>query len=315
MRVNKESYTSASSFPSKLLHINPIEDKKIKPIHAQLILTNACNLNCSFCSCSDRDKKKKLTLKQIKNIIDILVENGCKAITITGGGEPLMYYEINEVISYASNKLKVGLVTNGILLKRLKYHNNLTWCRISSSDDRTPAYENIEYAIKINPKTDWAFSHVVTKNPNYEIIKGMIEFANRNNFTHIRLVSDLLDLNNVPDLDIIKKYLMEKNVNDNLVIYQGRKDSTIGTKNCYISLLKPVICPEGIFACCGIQYAIHGQKHDMIDSMKMGKVKDLNKILTKQECFDGSKCNNCYYQEYNNALTKLLIKPDHMEFV
>lgn len=251
MVVNKESYTSASAFPSKLLHINPIDHGKIKPIHAQLILTNECNLNCGFCSYADRDKKKKLKLEQVIDIIDVLYKHGCKSCTLTGGGETLMYSNINETIDYLSlNGIKAGLVTNGKLLDRLKYHDNLTWCRISSSDDRVPSYDKISYALEMNPKTDWAFSHVVTKEPNYETIRGLVDFANKNKFTHIRLVSDLLDLDNVPNLDIVKNHLKRTGIDDHLVIYQGRKDSTKGTKNCYISLLKPMISPEGIMPCC-----------------------------------------------------------------
>ena len=313
--VNISSFSSASEFPTKLLHQNAIENGKIIPLHIQLIPTNDCNLNCKFCSCSDRDKKKKLELEEIFEILNICVREGTKAMTITGGGDPLMYNRINGVISYANLlKIKVGLVTNGTLFKKLKYHPNLTWCRISSSDDRIPDYDSIRSALEKNPKTDWAFSHVITKNPNYNIIKDLISFANDHKFTHIRLVSDLCDLKNVPDMKEVKKKL-ENVVDDSLVIYQGRKDSTKGTKNCYISLLKPVIGPEGIFPCCGTNYAIKGMKRKPIDQMKMGDIKDLDKILNNQECFNGSKCDVCYYSQYNLALKKLLNKPDHLEFV
>jgi len=316
--VNKDSYTAASAFPTKLLYITSVEKGRIKPLHIQLIPTNACNLNCSICSCSDRDKKKKLTLEQIIKIIDISFKKGTKSITITGGGEPLTYKSINSVIKYASyGGIKIGLVTNGLLLDRLKCHDNLTWCRISSSDDRIPAYNKIKEAIKINPETDWAFSHVVTKKPNYEVINDLIEFSNENNFTHVRLVSNLNDLENVPSMHQIKENLRLKRpfLIDDKVIYQDRKNPTKGTEKCYISLLKPVISPEGIFPCCGAQYAIHNQKHDMIDKMKMGNLEDLNEIIEKQKYFDGSVCDICYYSQYNQALEKLLIKPDHLEFV
>ena len=315
-KMNKESYTAASTFPSKLLHQKVIKDGRIIPIHIQLSLTNACNLNCKFCSCGDRDRKKKLSFEQVKYILDVCAERGTKSITITGGGEPLLYPELNDTIKYAyEKKIEVGLVTNGILLDKLEHHDNLIWCRISSSDDRNPAFEIIEKAININPKTDWAFSHVVTRNPNYEIIRSLISFANNWDFTHIRLVSDLLDLDMVPSMEKIKKQIKSFGVDDSRVIYQGRKDSTKGTKNCYISLLKPIIAPEGIFPCCGTQYAIHGQPKDMIDKLSMGSIKDLPKILDNQKSFDGRICDVCYYSQYNDALAKLKIKPKHLNFV
>ena len=304
--MNRESYTSASAFPSKILHQKVIRDGKIIPLHIQLSPTNDCNLNCSFCSCADRDKKKQLSLEQIIKIICICAQRGAKAMTITGGGEPLLHPDINKIINYASGiGIKSGLVTNGILLNRLDHHEDLIWCRISSADDRVPSFDSIIEAIKINPKTDWAFSHVISRNPNYQTIRNIIYFANEHKFTHVRLVSDLCDLDNVPSMGEVASKIRNSGVEDSKVIYQGRKDSTKGTKNCYISLLKPVIAPEGIFPCCGIQYAIHGQPRDMIDELKMGDLKDLPEILDKQKHFDGSICDICYYNQYNQILSLL----------
>jgi len=309
-----ESFTASSIFPSKLLHKKVIKEGRIIPIHAQLIPTNKCNLNCEFCSYKDREKELEINYQELKKIISILACRGTGAITWTGGGEPLLYDKINEAISYAGSKgIQSGLVTNGILLDKLKHHLYLTWCRISSSDDRVPFFNAISKALKINPKTDWAFSHVVTKNPNYKIIKSIIDFANKNNFTHVRLVSDLCDLGSIPSMDEVKKNL--GNIDDSKVIYQGRKDSTRGTKNCYISLMKPTIGPEGVFPCCGTNYAIKGMERRPIKQMKMGDLKDLPEILDKQKQFDGRICDVCYYSMYNDALTKLLDVPEHLEFI
>lgn len=312
--MNKESYTSASTFPSKLLHKKVVEDKKIIPIHPQIYITNKCNLNCSFCSCSDRQKTLEMKFDEVKEVIDILSDRGAKAITFSGGGEPLLHEQLNEIIDYAGLKgIEAGLVSNGIALDKLQPHDNLTWCRVSSSDNRVPSYGSIIKAINNNPKTDWAFSHVVTENPDYQIIGSVINFANVFDFTHIRLVSDLHNLDNVPDMKEIEKKL--EGIDDNKVIYQGRKDSTSGTKDCYLSLLKPVISSEGVFPCCGSQYAIKGQDRDMVDEMKIGEVKDLAYILDNQKHFDGRVCDVCFYSDYNSAIKKLLNKPTHMNFV
>jgi len=309
--MNKTSYIAASAFPVKLLHADILKDGKIKPVHIQLSPTNNCNLNCSFCSCGDRDKKRQLSLEEIMWILDVCAERGTKAMTITGGGEPLLHPQINEIIRYANQKkIEVGLVTNGTVFQKLERHSNLTWCRISSADDRIPNYASIERGLVTNPWTDWAFSHVISRKPNYQIIQGLIDFANKHKFTHIRLVSDLFDLENVPSMEIIEKHLK----NDEKVIYQGRKDSTAGS-DCLISLLKPVISPEGVFPCCGAQYAFKGQRKDMIDRMKMGNIKDLPKILDEQHYFDGLFCEVCYYSQYNTMLKLLKDKPEHVNFV
>jgi len=53
----------------------------------------------------------------------------------------------------------------------------------------------------------------------------------------------------------------------------------------------------------------------MIHEMKMGDIKDLPDILDKQKNFDGSICDTCFYQQYNDALKKLLNKPEHLNFI
>ena len=68
-----------------------------------------------------------------------LKSKGLKAVTITGGGEPLLYPMINEMIECLSiRNISTGLVTNGILLSSKLKHKNfnkLTWCRISCSSE------------------------------------------------------------------------------------------------------------------------------------------------------------------------------------
>jgi len=314
--MNKSSFTSASQYPIKLLHKNPLREGRIVPIHAQVIPTNVCNLNCSFCSYSDRDKSKSLSLEQVRWAIDTLSQRGTESITWTGGGETLLYPHLNEVMRYATKKgIKSGLVTNGTVIDRLEHQEGLVWCRVSSSDDRIPNFSGIEQALQVNPQTDWAFSHVVTRNPSYQTITDLIEFANEHDFSHVRLVSDLCDLDNVPSMGEIRCGVKNKGIDDRLVIYQGRKDSTKGTKDCYISLLKPVIDPTGIFPCCGTNYAIKGMERRPVEQMKMGEIEDLPRILDNQKQFDGSVCDVCYYSGYNELLAKLKEDVEHKEFV
>lgn len=315
--MNKSDYTAADSFPVKLISTNFLTpNKDILPIHIQLIPTNKCNLDCKFCSCADRNKNIELSYEDIVKIMEICYAYGTQAVTITGGGEPLMHLGINDIIKYAKNLdfIEVGLVTNGILLDRLEYHSNLKWCRISSSDDRKHNFDKIKTAINLNNNTDWAFSHVVTSEPNFELIKKIINFANVSNFTHVRLVSDLGNLNNISDMIDIELKLKHDRIDDSKVIYQGRKNSIKGSKNCYISILKPTISPEGIFPCCGAQYAINGQKKDYINEMKMGKISDLSDIISNQKFFDGSKCDVCFYSQYNETL-KIALETKHNFFV
>ena len=155
-QTKQSSYTSANAMPSKIFHNIPFLKNlhckdRIIPIHVQLIPTNKCNLNCSFCSFSDADRKIELSLQQIQEILDILHSLGTLSITWTGGGDPLMHPMFPDMIQYASEHLiESGLVTNGILINKLKqyYADLLTWCRISASDERRLSERNKQENIK-----------------------------------------------------------------------------------------------------------------------------------------------------------------------
>ena len=234
------SYTAADTIPLKMLLdmdlIKSTQEGRVIPIHIQFLPTNKCNRNCTFCSCNARDKELEINFTTAKKIIDKCKALGTKSVTITGGGEPLLYPYINELISYYhTNGIKIGLVTNGILLHTIpeKTINKMIWCRISNDDSRNCFAEykqNLSRVVLANPAIDWAFSHVISEHPDYDEIGRAVIFANTHNFTHVRLVSDLLIPEKV-DIDKLKNYLKDKDIDDRLVIYQGRKEFCKGELN------------------------------------------------------------------------------------
>jgi len=59
------------------------------------------------------------------DLVRNLAKIGCRSITFTGGGEPLLNKHFDEMESFAvENGLEVGLVTNGILLELIKRPEN-----------------------------------------------------------------------------------------------------------------------------------------------------------------------------------------------
>ena len=87
-------------------------------------ITNICNLNCSFCPKSDRDKKV-MTVPEFENIINKI--NGyTKHIYLHVKGEPLMHPHLDKIIKIANkNNINVNITTNGRLLKdKLDIINN-----------------------------------------------------------------------------------------------------------------------------------------------------------------------------------------------
>ena len=79
------------------------EEKLAQPIVMSIMPTENCNLNCVFCSMAHRDKYPNLSLSLIKQVVNKLHQRGLKAVIISGGGEPLLYPQINELVEYLYN--------------------------------------------------------------------------------------------------------------------------------------------------------------------------------------------------------------------
>jgi len=183
----------------------------------------------------------------IFGIIQKFCNLGCKAVTITGGGDPLCHEDINTIIkSFRYYGIRVGLVTNADLLEAVNNDtwNSVTWCRISCSDERKMSKKWSNAIKKVSRQTDvdLAFSYVLTKNPDIDNLQRHVEFAEEIGMTHVRVVSDILNAHEVPKIG---------DINSDLVIMQPRDTPRRGTKDCWISLLKPIIDASGrIFPCC-----------------------------------------------------------------
>lgn len=303
------------------------------PIHVQLNPTNKCVFSCSFCSCSSRDKSLELDFTECTDAMSVAKAYGCKSVTITGGGEPLLYRYFSEMVDELRRmKVDVGLVTNGALMDKvdLSVLDKLTWIRISASDelktqmkrygkDVDSWFMNIGKAVKTTRRVDWSFSFVLTQESDFMFLVRLVNFANRYNFTHIRVVNDILNVEKLTQaMAMTKHYFRSNHFDDHRVIYQDRATWTKGSNPCYISLLKPVIGADGyIYPCCGAQYALADPARDYEKTMRMANISDVSfeNLFQGQQFFDGSKCVKCYYSGYNDMLRVLMNGLQHVNFV
>ena len=125
------------------------------PIHIRLKLTNRCNHRCYYCCY----RNKKLYLNQLfreddelprdkmKEIIADLDRMGIKAVSFSGGGEPLCYPYIGEAAEGVFNAgIKIGVLTNGSLLRGKVAEvlgNYANWVRISMDAADCQTYARI----------------------------------------------------------------------------------------------------------------------------------------------------------------------------
>lgn len=91
---------------------------RFKKIYIEI--TNRCNLNCSFCSKSNRIKKD-MSVHQFEMVIN-KIKDYTNYIYLHIKGEPLIHPNLEEILNICSkNNIYVNITTNGINIKNCKH--------------------------------------------------------------------------------------------------------------------------------------------------------------------------------------------------
>ncbi|MES9855327.1 MAG: radical SAM protein [Sedimenticola sp.] len=125
-------------------HLEAIRECRVlAPVHIRIKPTNHCNHDCWYCAYhvdnlqlgEEMDQRDAIPETKMLEIIDDIVEIGVRAVTFSGGGEPLIYKPLIECVRrLAAGGVKVAALTNGSNLKGemadvLAEHG--TWLRVS----------------------------------------------------------------------------------------------------------------------------------------------------------------------------------------
>ncbi len=106
------------------------------PVTLEIDPTNACIHNCIWCIDAKHrsDHPETLPREIALRAIEQAAELGVRSLVIKGGGEPLIYPHIDELLREAKeHELDVGIITNGenILDHQDVIRDTCTWLRIS----------------------------------------------------------------------------------------------------------------------------------------------------------------------------------------
>lgn len=323
----RQAYTAAGTLPAKVIQNPHVQDSlrrgSIVPIHVQFSPTNRCNQACSFCNCRNVDRDREMPLADVVHMLDTFQSLGTRAITVTGGGDPLMHNGINGILqSILDHGMQIGLITNGLLLDVVpdSLLNRVTWCRISGSDERkwnTRLGSFLHRAVTRAPSVGWAFSYIVT-DPDIDNIASYLQFAFAHGFTNVRIADELLNVDTAPSMPALRdRVLSATSIGDSIAIYQDRKRYEPGSPSCLVGLLRPQVCPSGgVYPCCSVQFAQSTSDLRYTAKMRMGRVADAADIWGSQRPFDGRKCSRCYFSAYNDLLNCFKMPPlPHGDFV
>jgi MoaA/NifB/PqqE/SkfB family radical SAM enzyme len=233
---------------------------------------------------------------------------GTRAITISGGGEPLLWKHLEKFLTCCSIlNIKIGITTSFFNNEKLAPMLNeyVTWLRLSVTYNGVDFYK----IVRDMPNTDLGISWVINRHLELSYLDYIIELSEiNNNVTHVRLVNDLVDKSDWGmTCDLIKRYRNSKKV---MIHYKDVYNSDNST--CYLSKLKPLISADGfVYPCCGTQYAKLSYDKDLTDEFKMCHWKEFDKT----DYFNGIVCERCYYNSYNVVLRELFSEVKHPEFI
>lgn len=333
------------------------EGKRIAPVYLRIKPTNYCNHKCYYCSYADsalglRDSVKtqdQIPYEKMMEIISDMSEMGVKAVTFSGGGEPLIYPYITETFKGILNAgIDLSIITNGQLLKDEKAEllSKAKWVRISfdSADAQTyskirgiseKAFDevcnNIQKFSKIKNSNCELGVNFVINHENYaqtfemaKMLKGL--GANHIKYT-ARVTKDLFEYHEDFKNQVIEQ--IHKAVNelegDGFKIinkYESDFDSVLVFnrcyEKCYINRLFAVIAADSkVYFCHDKAYVSEGVVGD-ISNRSFKELWFSKDVQERYQNFDPRvECNHhCVYDDRNELLnTFFSLDRTHINFI
>ncbi len=185
--------------------------ERCNPLYIRIKPTNLCNHNCYYChyknqylSLDEYNGKDMIPREKMMEIIEDLKRMEVKAITFSGGGEPLIYPYMEEAMERALDAgIELSMITNGSALegKKAKLLAKAKWVRISmDSIDRVhyaknrgipensldKLLDNLEQFANIkNSDCELGINFVIGKE-NYKEIRKLAETMKRIGVNHVK---------------------------------------------------------------------------------------------------------------------------------
>lgn len=340
-------------------YLNAIERGEWKaPIYVRIKPTNACNHHCAYCTYGSGGTNKKtenrdtvdyrsvIPWEKMKEILSDFIEMGVKAVTFSGGGEPLTYPHIVESVKFLNGKLNTSIITNGELLERerAEVFYGAKWVRISFDSPNEEEYCKLR---GLNPKD---FKKVITNiekfagNKDEGCILGVNFVIGKANSHRVYEAAKLLKqlgvdnvkfaamVDNIPNYhQDIKDSVIEQihRAQDDFSDHSFRiinnyendwmdKDFTgVNYSRCYTCRLVTVVAADQKVYLC------HTQAYDsnaVVCDLKKGRFKNLwfsEKVQDRLKNLNPQRdCHsNCVYESRNSAIQGYFDADEHINFI
>ena len=89
------------------------EKNNLMPRRYVLVLTNMCNLACTFCFQERKKRADRMTTENWLTVLDQIPKNS--RVTLTGG-DPFMFKDFEKIFQRANEVAETNMITNGLLI-------------------------------------------------------------------------------------------------------------------------------------------------------------------------------------------------------
>ncbi len=151
-KQNPYSYLKIFRHSDKLESIR--KNEVTPPVYIRIKPTNICNHHCYYCNYHNKklglrtrfNFQDQLSCPVMNDLADDIIAMGVKAVTFSGGGEPLLYKHIDEIMRRLLEAgVDLSMITNGQLLKdkNAEVLSRAKWVRISMDSCHAKQYARI----------------------------------------------------------------------------------------------------------------------------------------------------------------------------
>ncbi len=199
-----------------------LNGKFLPPIMADIDLTSGlCNVDCEWCNQrKTREELKEIfmSVKTMERMGQFCREWGVKSWRIAGNSEPTLNPSIDVLLNSGhENGIDMGLITNGILLDRVRNLHLLNWLGISLDAATAGTWSRLKHSSEENFYRIMDNVRNIRKNiPNLEITLKFIRWSEdtdlgRKDFSNEKM--EILGIrNNYADADILPELARELGV-------------------------------------------------------------------------------------------------------
>ena len=333
------------------------EGKWIAPIYIRIKPTNYCNHKCYYCSYADSElglrdsvnRQDQISWEKMQEIISDMADMGVKAVTFSGGGEPLVYPYIVETMRRILNAgIDLSIITNGQMLKgeRAEVLTKAKWVRISFDSANAETYskvrqlplkafdevcDNICQFSKVKQNNCELGINFVINHENADQVYDMAKMVRELGVNHIkfaaRVTKDLFEYHAPFKEGVIEQIHRAKEdleVEGFRIInkYEGDFDSALVFHRCYdkcyINRIFTVIAADSkVYFCHDKAYV----KEGVVGDLRNQSFKDLwfseKTIKRYQEFKPMAECDHhCVYDDRNELLnTFYSLDRNHVNFI